>query len=152
MSAEMQLPRPLEQMIEEARRDDWHTVFVGSDIRVLLARISELEADKDELETENEKLHDRVMILDTETQNLKAIVEEFPKTADGVYVTPHMDIFCPKGHKAGIVDLVDSVAMCIEDDCRLTWMENGLEVSDWSCYDLSECYSTQEASKLKGLK
>ena len=38
------LPRPLDQMEQEARRDDWHRIFVGSDIRQLIGRIRELEA------------------------------------------------------------------------------------------------------------
>jgi len=39
----MNLPRPLEQMKEEARRDDWHMLFVGSDIRQLIAEIERLQ-------------------------------------------------------------------------------------------------------------
>lgn len=38
----MSLPRPLEQMKEEARRDDWHLVFVASDIRQLIGEIDRL--------------------------------------------------------------------------------------------------------------
>jgi len=39
----MNLPRPLEQMQEEARRDDWHLIFVGSDIRQLISELARLQ-------------------------------------------------------------------------------------------------------------
>ena len=38
----MSLPRPLEQMFEEACRDDWHMIYVGSDIRQLIGEIERL--------------------------------------------------------------------------------------------------------------
>lgn len=38
----MSLPRPLKQMKEEARRDDWHTIYVGSDIRQLIGEVERL--------------------------------------------------------------------------------------------------------------
>lgn len=38
----MSLPRPLEQMKSEARRDHWHLAFVGSDIRQLIGEIESL--------------------------------------------------------------------------------------------------------------
>jgi len=54
----MSLPRPLEQMKEESRRDDWHLFFVGSDICQLIGEIeclqdgTELERLRDEVITE----------------------------------------------------------------------------------------------------
>ena len=79
-------------------------------------------------------------------EELLEIVRKLPKTADGVSVTPNMDVFCPNGHKAGIVSLGDDIAMCIEGDCELTWEEDGWDVCEWSTYPLSDCYSTREAA------
>lgn len=39
------LPRPIDEMEQEARRDDWHTLFVGSDIRQLIGEIKRLEGE-----------------------------------------------------------------------------------------------------------
>ena len=36
------VPEDLTELKERARRDDWHTLFVGSDIRVLLMEIENL--------------------------------------------------------------------------------------------------------------
>jgi hypothetical protein len=38
------VPDDLAQWIGRARRDDWHTYFVGSDIRCMLAEIERLRA------------------------------------------------------------------------------------------------------------
>lgn len=84
-----ELPRPLEQMKMEARRDDWHITFVGSDIRQLIGTIEELQA----------------------------IVDKLPKTADGVVIMPGMTVFeLWKTAKDGIASFVID-CWCEKDDC-----------------------------------
>ena len=76
-----------------------------------------------------------------------AAAGKLDRTKDGVLVTPRMAVFCPNGHECGVVDLGNSIAMCIEEKCRVAHMEEGFEVSDWSSYSLSECFSTQAKAK-----
>ena len=46
----MGLPRPLNELIEIARRDDWHKILVGSDLRLILNEVVRLqEIDRERL-------------------------------------------------------------------------------------------------------
>ena len=45
-------PQTFERMKEDARRDDWHLRFVGSDIRQMLGEIERLRAAAKEIEME----------------------------------------------------------------------------------------------------
>ncbi len=80
----MSLPRPLEQMKAEARRDNWHVTFVGSDVRQLISEI----------------------------ERLQAIVDKLPRTADGAPVAPGMDVyFCGMDDPRSMrTETIDSVA------------------------------------------
>lgn len=46
----MGLPRPLDELIEIARRDDWHLILVGSDLRQILGEVARLQViDREQL-------------------------------------------------------------------------------------------------------
>jgi len=59
------LPRPLEELIEIAHRDDWHKILVGSDLRQILGEVGRLrEQQRNHLKEAIEGWKGRIVRLD----------------------------------------------------------------------------------------
>ena len=115
----MSLPRPLDQMREEARRDDWDMSYVGSDIRQLIGEIDRLQA----------------------------IVDNVLSTADGVLIYPGCGIesvwsnpayACSEPYKLGL-HLLDYDS---SEDTSEVFIQDSNGYSDF----IEKCYSTREAA------
>ena len=71
--------KELEHMMTQARRDDWHRIFVGSEIRVLIGMAMELAAVRAELE----QMKDMLRNADVE---IKAANAELERVKGGGYI------------------------------------------------------------------
>lgn len=128
-----ELPRPLEQMKEEARRDDWYELFVGSDIRQLIGTIER---------------------RDTELARLQAIVDRLPKTANGVPRVPGDEVWVRADEMlSSVFDVVGAktstkwVVRWNDDlgdngEYDAAFIRDGYGIVD-SCKSVDECYSTR---------
>lgn len=70
----MGLPRPLDELIEIARRDDWHQILVGSDLRQILGEVQRLQ------KIDRERLVDKARIWKDRLGSLDMMAAEMVTT------------------------------------------------------------------------